>query len=670
MRLWCLSFCLLVFSQAFSQDFVKETLAELQQAQTGEDSLYTYVGLADWYIDMHTDSALYYTEKGLEISKRLRHYKGLSTYTFLLGKIARSEGRAAKAKAYFHQAIDYCAPINYTFGRTMIYSELAYQFRSEGQSDSSYFYFDKAFQDALSDADSISMASALNGMALNLKDAGGYQEALEIFYRIVPYVAENDYTYLSAIWTNISLMQMKLQRQTEAVQAAEQVVHYAKQSKEDDFMARALMNKGMIFKGLNMPDSALVYLNQANTAFQDIDNRNAQAECRIQMAGIYLEKDRLLLAEELLREVAQQEGLTKLLEISRLVTLAELCLKKGKAFYVEGLRLLDEAEQLSRNALQVDRLVTIYGLRAQLLESTQPTQSIMALKRHYQLRDSIRSAESNRYAALLQTQYETEKKNRAIASLTQINQAQEAQLLWQRYGLIAGALVLLFGFGFGYVVYLNTKNRQARKAADLEQRLLRLQMNPHFIFNALGAVQSYMLSANSVKAGIYLAKFAKLMRQVLEASREERIPLEREKSILENYLEIQSLRFPSNFAYTISIEERLLDKGVQVPPMFAQPFIENAIEHGKFYEFPDGHIHIRYTEEAGLLKIEVEDNGLGIQETHSPREHHSLSGTITQERLHLLERKFKQSLSFTIQPLFQESTRQGTRVELNLPMLY
>ncbi|UII33182.1 histidine kinase [Fulvivirga ulvae] len=178
--------------------------------------------------------------------------------------------------------------------------------------------------------------------------------------------------------------------------------------------------------------------------------------------------------------------------------------------------------------------------------------------------------------------------------------------------------------------------RKEQQRIILEQKVLRLQMNPHFLFNSLMAIQNFIYKNEPAEAGRYLSEFAKLTRLILENSRQEFITLEREIETLKYYLDLQQLRFMQKFEYHINIDDTIEPELVRIPPMLSQPFIENSIEHGIIHSSESGNILIDYKFETGKLLFTVEDNGIGFNESSrfkKNKEHRSLATTITLERL-------------------------------------
>jgi len=209
---------------------------------------------------------------------------------------------------------------------------------------------------------------------------------------------------------------------------------------------------------------------------------------------------------------------------------------------------------------------------------------------------------------------------------------------------------------------------------SLERRLLRSQMDPHFIFNALGNIQSMILQKDTVPAVSYLNKFAKLTRQVLEQSRKETISLEEEINTLKNYIELQQLRLNHGFDYVIECADEV-ERNILIPPLLIQPFIENAVEHG--LKPQENHIkglieiYFEMDENESNLICTIKDNGIGLAASKKLKindTHESLSTTITDERLTKMKKE-NPNAGFKVIERDNVTDGQGCIVILNIPTL-
>ncbi len=227
-----------------------------------------------------------------------------------------------------------------------------------------------------------------------------------------------------------------------------------------------------------------------------------------------------------------------------------------------------------------------------------------------------------------------------------------------------------------YIKYREKNIKEKNKLLLVEQKLLRSQMNPHFIFNSLTSIQSFIFENNPIEAGSYLSKFSELIRSILYNSREEYISLEKEISTLKNYLEIQQLRYNKMFDYEIDVDSEIDIEMIAVPPMLAQPFIENSVEHG-IKDLPGkGFISIKFSLSDESIFMIIEDNGIGVEASKKlkdgkAKEHKSLATIITKERITILNSKLKRK-SFSIQItdiVGRDGKVEGTRIKFIIPFL-
>ena len=161
---------------------------------------------------------------------------------------------------------------------------------------------------------------------------------------------------------------------------------------------------------------------------------------------------------------------------------------------------------------------------------------------------------------------------------------------------------------------------------------LRSQLNPHFIFNALGAINQYNKKRGIEEGEKYLIKFSKLIRSILENSDDEWVTLEKDLELTSWYMDIESLRLDNGFSYNIKLEDGIDGENIQVPSLLLQPFIENSFRHGLSEVDYEGQIDISIEENNGLLKVSLEDNGKGM-DYESTSDHHSMGVEIIKRRI-------------------------------------
>jgi len=289
-------------------------------------------------------------------------------------------------------------------------------------------------------------------------------------------------------------------------------------------------------------------------------------------------------------------------------------------------------------------------------------------------KDTLRKLERNRESIEIQTRYETERKDSEILALSRQNQLNElrlSQTRWFLSGLIGLVVIVIL---FALVLIRQNKLRNSQQTLLFQQRLLRTQMNPHFIFNSLSSIQHLVVNEDPEKASIYLAKFSTLVRSVLYSSNKDSITIDDELKTIESYLALQKIRYSNKFEYNIDIDPQIDTESLTIPPMLAQPFIENAIEHGIKHKKGKGNIIIRFALHNGSIHLEVEDDGVGrtkAQELEKDlnKDHQSMATKITRERIKVINKKLKNKIEFEIVDLKSEKSENfGTLVKIVIPL--
>jgi tetratricopeptide (TPR) repeat protein len=226
--------------------------------------------------------------------------------------------------------------------------------------------------------------------------------------------------------------------------------------------------------------------------------------------------------------------------------------------------------------------------------------------------------------------------------------------------IIITSVILFFLFFFGLLFLAQRTKNKALKANQhrlvLEQKVLQSQMNPHFIFNVLSAIQNSLLDNNSIKSAGYLANFAKLIRQNFNFIQKEKISLADDLDALDNYIKTQQFRFNDSFDYKIDVEEEIDIETVFIPPMLLQPFVENAIEHGLKPIDYKGFLEVKIQEIENKIHFTITDNGVGYLSNNDAKEDHAIA--IFKKRLALMGNNDESSFEINNNP-----NASGTQVK-------
>lgn len=278
------------------------------------------------------------------------------------------------------------------------------------------------------------------------------------------------------------------------------------------------------------------------------------------------------------------------------------------------------------------------------------------------------AARFNRNIAEKQNRITTLESDRKLSeSVYQLTNERNKRQQWIIYSLIGGLILLLAAAYFMYK-YI----RQQRLANNLlALKSLRSQMNPHFIFNALNSVNSFIASNDERTANKYLSDFSQLMRAVLENSDEDFIPLKKEMELLELYTKLEHFRFKDKFDYTITVDETIAVDDYQIPPMLLQPYIENAVWHGLRYKTEKGHLHIHIDKKNDSeITITIADDGIGRErskdlKTDNQKKQNSKGMGNIKKRVAILNDMYKDKIAVSIED-FQALDDVGTKVVVTL----
>ena len=243
--------------------------------------------------------------------------------------------------------------------------------------------------------------------------------------------------------------------------------------------------------------------------------------------------------------------------------------------------------------------------------------------------------------------------------------------------MVIGAILMLGLVGMIMInVYRQYLSNNEKKVLSLEQRMLRSQMNPHFIFNSLNSIKQFIVVNEKEKAVRYLNKFAKLMRKILDGSGKRETTLAEELETIDLYLNIENMRFSNEIEINIQVDPSLNTELIKVPSLLLQPFLENAIWHGLSEKEGDKKIWIHVQRGTDLrLRISVTDNGIGRELAHFRKQNRSLQRNSvglknTRERLVYFAENYQKDFDLEFHDLQDPNgTAAGTQVVLKIPLV-
>jgi tetratricopeptide (TPR) repeat protein len=370
--------------------------------------------------------------------------------------------------------------------------------------------------------------------------------------------------------------------------------------------------------------------------------------------------------------------------------MAQSLLYEGR--YREAIERMDRADSLNRRSGNtLDLAIDLAELRADCLDSIGDIAGAYAMvKLARDLQDTLFERSMDAQYLELEKKFGTRLKEEEIQRLDAQSNEQQERLRTrnlQLYGSLALAALAIVGAALVWrnlrqkrrhtavLEQLNTELRDRKERIEeinrlLQLKVLRTQMNPHFIYNSLNAIHNLVRKGDGTAAGAYLDGFSRLLRMVLDHSVKDRIPLEEEVAFLRHYLALEAMRFEDGLAHSVEADPALLADGDHlVPALIVQPFVENAVWHGLASKPRDRRLHVLFTVRNERIVCVVEDNGVGRRA--APKHEHpdgsaSLGVQLTNERLQLLAYKLGDGGRVTFTDLTEGDTPTGTRVEILL----
>jgi tetratricopeptide (TPR) repeat protein len=406
------------------------------------------------------------------------------------------------------------------------------------------------------------------------------------------------------------------------------------------FQASNLVNIASVYLQLGSFDSALIYLDKA----EKIRHK--------EKSGIYFASN----------FIGLDYGFFKYYAATRNVKLA--------------LESLKSAIQQANSSKDIPILLNYTSeLSSYLLEQGDSLQALQYLIEYHSMQDSLNEMNKrSRIAAFEIEQQAQENEN-------EIEQLQIQKTTQRNYYLLGGALsILIVLAGISRFRYKRKRDEQQLKTefkkqlAQAETKALRAQMNPHFIFNSLNSINSFVIDQKHDIASDYLIKFSKLIRLILDNSRSESISLEKELETLKLYVILESARFDNKFRCIYSIAEDVNTHAIMIPPMLLQPFIENAIWHGLMHKEGEGVITIEIKKEnEEFLNISISDNGIGREKAADLKcktaTHKSHGLKVTSQRIDMMNKLNSTGAKVQIFDLKDDQGQAtGTRAKLIIPI--
>lgn len=588
---------------------------------------------------------------------------------YSLGKFYEINEDLPKSNEAFQTALYFANSINSAKAILSISNYLASNYSIVGRSDSALYYYKIALDASILNGDSLSRSIVLINIGSEYATIGKYVEAANHSISAIQIMEQLE---------NSSNLAYYYQKVGEVYKIA------GESSKWEDYILKAYQlidnndgasisavaaiynDLGGIAESYAKYDKALQFYDTLIKLGKNNDYPNAIGVALSNSATIYKlqgEIDKALNAALQAREYKNDEGYQNISENN---LLAELFLEKKNT---------KEATKYAIAALSSKSINNYPNEKMRLFQNFYKIEksrgnfekALLWNEKYKLLSDSIRDKEIRTQIVDLEIGYQTKKKEQQIELLTTENQLKNQRI---NYAITIVAVLLLIIFMISYI--LRIRKIQAELIQNnLQQKVLRSQMNPHFIFNVLGSIQNFMLKNDNRLASNFLSKFASLTRATLNNSAAETTSLTNEINMLRDYIELEKMRLSDKFDFNIHFDPDLEIEFIQIPPMLIQPFVENSIKHGFKNLDRKGHLDLYISDKTNWIEFIIEDNGHGIQQNQAkPKKHQSMAMNIFEKRRKLIQQKHNKKFNFELINLQDTNPDlSGVRITIDIPIM-
>lgn len=422
--------------------------------------------------------------------------------------------------------------------------------------------------------------------------------------------------------------------------------------------------------------AAIQYTQKALTIDESINNHYGRMICYNSLGRLYIKKGEYAIAANYLKEAVPIAQSVKNKYYISLINNNLGWVHTKMSRFKSAKEHFDKSIQIAEKHNYKTALTKIYANFSEYSELTGNYKNALAFqKKKVIIANELSNEKTTQYVNDLIVKYDSERKSNQIKALAKQNVITQLKLVRNRNILIVSFILLLLVALILYFWYRQRLFKNDKKILTLEQDVLRSQMNPHFIFNALNSIKQYITNNEQKNAVHYLNKFSKLMRKILENSAIKEVTLAQELETMDLYMTIENIRFSNEIDFTIHIDELVPIENIKVPPLVLQPFLENALWHGLSSKKGKKEVSITVHQPSnGFIRIDIEDNGIGRNASAKIKAQKSLQRKsigieLTKERLSNFVKDCKDTFTLVYKDLMDSKDQpSGTKVLLMLPL--
>lgn len=622
----------------FGQQSELDSISGLLNSNTSEDTTRVDLlnDLSKLYKRSNLDSAKSVANQSIELATRLDYKSGEALAHYRLGNALLYLRDGVGSIAAYKNSIAIWQEIDGFAGEARSREALADVYTAMHKPDEAVAEMDTACTLHLQVGDSVRLVGALNNSGKLCSEIAKWDEAYERLMRAKTMLKSMDQQVQieGIVLTNLATLFLKTEDYERAMSEAMEALE---KFREIDFTLGLGTIEGIIaniYKSQKDYDQALIHYEKAIKYAEESGDKVGLANRLHNLGALYFDLGQDDLSFSYLRRAEKLSKNTRntLLQAKGLGSLGTLYYRAGNvdsAIYC-GLKSAEIYEKLGypNSSLHSNNLLSVAFATNEDYEK-----ALFHEKRARQIEDSIAHSEKMHAIHELEIQYKTEQRKKEVETLSIENELYEGNI--REFKIILWTTITIFILtAFLIIIYIRSRRtRTARLAAELEQKALRAQMNPHFIFNCLNSIQRLYIEEKIDKAADYMADFSHLLRAILENSSKATISLEEELKYLDLYCKMEQLRTDGLFTYKIDQSPEIDAKYFRITPLIIQPFVENAIWHGILPKKAPGTIEISIKQlNDNLAEIKVKDDGVGWK-NENKGEHNSKGIELIEARI-------------------------------------
>ena len=673
------------------------------------------------------DSAIVLGHAALRLSERLKWPMGIYQSYYQIGTAMFRNHDDKEAIAFFKKALSGYDELekNATGAvlniikekKAKILGNIGSAYQDLGDFPTALEYQNKALEKFKQNKDSNFIAGTNGNIGLIYREQGNYPLAFEYYFmalRIKERMGEKK--GMARQLGNIGNAYVEVKEYAKAIESFQTAYNLSMETQNENFAASMLTQIGIVYETQNRLSQSLDFYTKALNQYSQLKDviNIAEANCNIGTI-LLLQHDTVNAVEQFRKglqideEIDNSDGMARDMAKLRDVCSGQGNYSKAIDFGLRVVELVQEAGDKMNVAIAINDLGLLLLKNKKYTDAEKQFQGALAIateigsledmrnayenlsncyqqlgkpdmafryyKRSVAIKDSLLNEDKNKEITRTVLSYEYEVKQARLKAEKDMEIEKQKNL--RNNFAVTGGVILLTAI-VSLIFYKRKRDAEQKqkeiaatlRITETELKALRLQINPHFIYNAMQSIQDFFSNHNASEADKYIVMFSDLMATVLENSERSEIPLSMELKTLEWYIQLQNLRVP--FEYQFHIENDVDSDNIPVPPNILQPFIENSIKHGLLPKQSPGRIDIYISKKENDLHIIIEDDGIGRSASQSSQQssllkRQSFGIKITQERLNNINLQHNQKAYFKIVDLLTGDKASGTRIELNLP---